>query len=85
MNKFYSETQIYEKLKEDNFEAIKFAFTQAEALLGKVRYDVNFSGTTSVMVFFIGNKIVCANSGDSRAMLVRNVPKIYYFRKAKRK
>jgi serine/threonine protein phosphatase PrpC len=64
------ESHVYEKFKESYFEPIKTAFIQAEARLTKSKYDVNFSGTTSVVVFMVGNKIVCANAGDSRAILV---------------
>ena len=34
------------------------------------RIDAMFSGTTCVTVFFDKEKIVCANSGDSRGLLV---------------
>jgi len=31
--------------------------------------DVNYSGTTNVSVFLYGKKLMCANVGDSRAVL----------------
>lgn len=34
--------------------------------------DVYFSGTTCVSVLIVGNKIFCANVGDSRAVLARD-------------
>ena len=32
----------------------------------------NFCGATAVVVLLIGNKLVCANVGDARALLCRN-------------
>jgi serine/threonine protein phosphatase PrpC len=39
-------------------------------LENKSRIDAMFSGTTCVMTFFDHDMIVCANSGDSRAILI---------------
>jgi serine/threonine protein phosphatase PrpC len=33
--------------------------------------DLYFSGSTCVTVLIVGNKIFCANVGDSRAVLAR--------------
>ena len=38
-----------------------------------------FSGTTCVTVFFDKEKIVCANSGDSRGILISNSDKGYRY------
>ncbi len=38
-------------------------------------FDVNFSGTTTVTVMVTGNKILCANVGDSRAIIGSLKPK----------
>jgi hypothetical protein len=73
-----SEKAIYDKLKENNFEIVKSAFNSAEALLTKAKYDVNFSGSTSVLVLLLGNKIICANAGDSRAFLFREISKYWF-------
>ncbi len=62
---------VYEKLKENNYEMIKNCFFDAEAGLKKTKFDVNFSGSTAVMVILIDDKIICANAGDSRAILVK--------------
>lgn len=40
-------------------------------LLNK-KFDVHFSGSTCVIAFHIGNKLICANTGDSRAILIRD-------------
>ena len=34
------------------------------------KFDSQFSGSTTVIVFVIGNKILCANAGDSRAIMI---------------
>lgn len=64
------EDKIYEKLKEKNYQIIKSSFFQAENALSQSKYETNFSGATSVVVIIIDDKIICANAGDSRAILV---------------
>ena len=39
-----------------------------EEALKDVKFDVNLSGTTANLVISIGNKVICANSGDSRSV-----------------
>lgn len=49
---------------------IKNAFTLTQDKLDyNSKIDVTFSGTTCVMLYLSENMIVCANSGDSRAIL----------------
>lgn len=45
------------------------AFLNTDAQLNK-SVDTNLSGTTVVVVIFEGNKVICLNSGDSRAIKV---------------
>lgn len=61
---------IYSKLKENNYEIIRNSFFLAEDEVSLAKFDVQFSGSTTVIVFVLGNKIICANAGDSRAILV---------------
>jgi len=61
---------IFSKLKENNFEIIRNSFFLAEDEVSVAKFDVQFSGSTTVIVFILGNKIFCANAGDSRALLV---------------
>lgn len=65
--------EIYQILIENHYEKIKSAFISAEkALLNySNEIDGNYSGTTCVLVFQIGNKIICANVGDSRAIMMK--------------
>ena len=64
--------EIYQKLKHNNFEIINELFVNAEKELYNQEFDSNFSGTTCIMVIQLGEKIICANSGDSRAILIYN-------------
>lgn len=42
--------------------------------LDMLNFDVQFSGSTLCSCIFIGNKLISANAGDSRAIVVRNSP-----------
>jgi serine/threonine protein phosphatase PrpC len=69
LKKVISPDDIYQKLKEDNYKMIKDAIITAEIELKKSHFDVNFSGTTCILVLIIDDKIICANCGDSRAIM----------------
>ena len=63
--------QIYKILTELNYQIIKSIFSETDKLLFIQRqFDTYTSGTTCVLILQIGNKIICANTGDSRAILV---------------
>ena len=67
-----NEEAICYRLKKNNYDILKRAFRHAERDIGKNSdIDANFSGTTCVMVFQIGEKLICANVGDSRAIMVK--------------
>ena len=63
---------IYQIIKKSNYELLINIFLKADAALSKQNFDVTFSGTTCVLVIQIGKKIICANVGDSRAILIYN-------------
>ncbi len=63
---------IFSKLKENSFEVIRNSFFVVEDELSVAKFDVQLSGSTTVIVFVLGNKILCSNAGDSRAMLVNS-------------
>ena len=66
------ENAVYYRLKKNEYDILKRAFRHAERDIGKNSdIDANFSGTTCVMVFQVGEKIICANVGDSRAIIVK--------------
>ena len=55
-------------------QTIKEAFVQTQARLDKrTRIDAVFSGTTCCQLLVDKETILSANSGDSRAILVREV------------
>lgn len=69
-NKFGISFEIYDKLKHNNYELIKNFYEYTNKKLSDTEFDINFSGTTCIMVFKIGKKIICSNVDDSRAILV---------------
>ena len=70
--KFDSLEDIYNLLKKDNFSIIKTIYQKTDKELSKQNFNSNFSGTTCVIVFQVGKKIICANVGDSRAILIHS-------------
>lgn len=60
---------IYDSLVENNYSLINYAFNLCEDSLLKTKLDASMSGSTCVIVFIINDKIICANAGDSRAIL----------------
>ena len=63
--------KIYLNLIYNNYELIRYFFKKVNEELYNIKFDVHFSGTTCVLVFKIGLKIICSNVGDSRAILVK--------------
>ena len=61
---------IYEKLSSNNFSIIKDIFINADNFLRDQEIESKNSGTTCVLVIHIGFHIICANAGDSRAILI---------------
>ncbi len=63
---------IYKRFKEDNFKLIKDIFIEIdnEILNKKKEIDAKLSGSTCNIIIQIGDHIICANSGDSRAILI---------------
>ena len=61
---------IYQKLKFNEYEIINQIFLETDNQLQKVNFDATESGCTCVLIIHIGSHIICANTGDSRAILV---------------
>lgn len=61
---------IYYKLKENNFEIIRNSFFLAEEDISKKDYDIKLSGSTCILIFVLGNRLISANCGDSRSILI---------------
>ena len=60
---------IYQKLKENNYKIINQSFITSDKQLQNMEFDVSESGCTCCLVIQLGNHIICANTGDSRAIL----------------
>ena len=72
MNSNKNEDEVFYRLKKNDSDILKRAFRHAERDIEKNSdIDANFSGTTCVMVLQVGEKILCANVGDSRAIMVK--------------
>ena len=67
-----NEDSIYQRLKKSDYHILRRLFRHAERdLHKKSKIDANFSGTTCVMVAQIGDRFICANIGDSRAIMIK--------------
>ena len=64
---------IKHNLKNKNYQMIKNFYKKCQNDLIDSSFDTHFSGTTCVIVFKIEKLILCANVGDSRAMIVKKV------------
>ena len=61
---------------------LREAFLKTNEDIRQRSFNISFSGTTAVSVFLIGNRLICANVGDSRAILasykspkeIKNIP-----------
>ena len=62
--------EIYNKFKENNCKIITQAFLDADKQLENVDFNTLESGTTCCLIIHIGKHIMCANTGDSRALVV---------------
>ena len=64
---------IYSLLKKKNYSFIKQSIKKSEeALFDSDEIDSTFSGTTCILLFIIGNKIISVNIGDSRAIMLKD-------------
>ena len=61
---------IYDKIKSNNFRMLKDIFINADNILRDQEIESRNSGTTCVIVIHLGEHIICANAGDSRAILI---------------
>ena len=61
---------VYQKLKENNCDIITEAFLEADNQLKTMEFDISESGCTCCLIIHIGTHIICANTGDSRAIVV---------------
>ena len=62
--------KIYKKLKDNNYKIITKTFIETDNQLKKASFDSSESGCTCSLIINIGKHIICANTGDSRAIVV---------------
>jgi len=65
---------VYDKIKSNDFQIITNIFIDADYQIKKQKFNVEMSGTTAVIVIQLDEHIICANTGDSRAILVYGEP-----------
>ena len=63
-------SEIYKHLTANGYQIIARIFIDADTQIAKEKFNVEMSGTTCVLVIQLGEKLICANAGDSRAILV---------------
>ena len=68
------EAIVLKKLTHNGYALIKSFFNKTDNELSSQKFDVHFSGTTCVILFQVGSKLICANAGDSRCILVKASP-----------
>lgn len=62
-----------EDLNEALIRCMENSFENTDLMYKKAYPDVcNFCGATAVVCVLLGNKLICANVGDARAILCRN-------------
>ena len=67
----YNPEEIYNQLKITNFKYIIDCFNNADKeMKNNNQFDISSSGTTCNLVIQLNNNLICANVGDSRAILI---------------
>ncbi len=68
-NYLHRENDLYQYFKNRNYEAIKNLFSSCEK---SIKINTELSGSTCNLIFIFNNKnIICANLGDSRAIMIK--------------
>ena len=62
---------IYQNLTRNNFSLIKNIFNIFDKDLQKENFNSNISGSTLNILFHISKYLICANTGDSRCILIK--------------
>ena len=72
LTKNFSDVEsIYKFLKKSDYQKIINIFLETDTeIITKTKFDISLSGSTCVFVIQLGEHIICANIGDSRAILV---------------
>ena len=62
---------IQVRLQSKNFSLINKFYKKVNSELPDTTFDTHFSGSTCNLVFKLGNTIICSNTGDSRAIIIK--------------
>lgn len=63
--------QIYKILVQNNYNYIKNLILKCQkSLIENENIDCSYSGSTCLLIFVIGNNLICSNVGDGRAILL---------------
>ena len=66
-----SNEQIYKLLTKNKYSFINKLISECNnSLVNNTEYECNFSGSTCLLIFIIENNLICANIGNSRAILL---------------
>ena len=63
---------IKKKLCKSNYKLIKDLYKNIDEELSNEIFDVHFSGSTCILLFQLNNFLITANTGDSKAIMVKN-------------
>ena len=67
----FNEDKVYDILQHNNFDIIHKFIKDTNTELENSKFDVHFSGSTCVLIFKIGKNLIISNTGDSRAILIK--------------
>ena len=70
IKKLNNPIDIYKVLTDNKYQIITNIFLEADEQIKKEKFNCEMSGTTCVLVIQLEDHIICANTGDSRAILV---------------
>ena len=72
ITKDFNDTEsIYNFFKKSDYQKIINIFLETDTeIITKTKFDISLSGSTCVFVLQLGEHIICANIGDSRAILI---------------
>ena len=69
--KYLNDTKkIYKVLTSREYHIITNIFLDADIQIKKEKFNCEMSGTTCILVFQLDEHLICANTGDSRAILI---------------
>ena len=75
-NKKLNISIIKKKLCKNNYKLIKDFYKEVNGKLEYESFDVSFSGSTCLLIFRLEKELICANTGDSRSIIIENFKKI---------